>query len=94
MQLAPTRIQTQNPPQHAPVVYSLHKTSTRGFLLGKGAASLGAGVRAEVVGTMRFALPATYKFHRQRSVDVEVGGWVGGGLGGVVAGSSWHLEED
>ena len=40
--------------------------------MGKGAASLGDGVEAEVVGTMQFALPATYKFHKQRSVDVEV----------------------
>lgn len=77
---------THNPPQHAPVVYSLHKTSTRGFLLGKGAASLGPGVGAEVVGTMRFALPATYKFHRQRSVDVEVGGWGLGWCGGRCGG--------
>lgn len=56
-------------------MYSLHKTSTRDFLLGKGAASCGAGVEAEVVGTMRFGLPATYKFHKQRTVDVEVGGY-------------------
>lgn len=56
----------------APVVYSLHKTSTREFLVGRGAAACGPDVAAEVVATMRFDLPATYKFHKQKSVDIEV----------------------
>jgi len=56
----------------APVVYSLHKTSTREFLVGRGAAGCGPDVAVEVVATMRFDLPATYKFHKQKSVDIEV----------------------
>lgn len=56
----------------APTVYSLHKTSTREFLTGRGAAACGSNVQAEVVATMRFDLPVTYKFHKQKTVDVEV----------------------
>ncbi|GAB5035585.1 methyltransferase-like protein 5 [Nannochloropsis oceanica] len=56
----------------APVVYSLHKTSTREFLIGRGAAACGSDVGAEVIATMHFDLPATYKFHKQKSVDIEV----------------------
>lgn len=56
----------------APVVYSLHKTSTRDFLVGRGAAACGDDVEVEVVATMRFDLPATYKFHKHKSVDIEV----------------------
>lgn len=56
----------------APVVYSLHKTSTREFLVGRGAAACGRNVEVEVVATMRFDLPATYKFHKQKSVHIEV----------------------
>jgi predicted RNA methylase len=50
-------------------VYSLHKTSTRRFLA-KTAASL--GVEMEVVAEMRWALPATYKVHKKKSVDIAV----------------------
>lgn len=45
------------------------------FLIGKGAASCGPSVQAEVVAAMKFDLPATYKFHKQKSVDVEVGSY-------------------
>ena len=30
------------------------------------------GVSMEVMAELRFDLPATYKFHKQRSVDIEV----------------------
>jgi len=50
-------------------VYSLHKSSTRRFL-GKTAAAL--GVEMEVVAEMRWPLPATYRVHRKKSVDIEV----------------------
>lgn len=56
----------------APTVYSLHKTSTREFLVGRGAAACGPHVQAQVVATMHFNLPATYKFHKQKNVDIDV----------------------
>lgn len=42
------------------------------YLTGKGAAACGA-TDAEVVAHMSFELPATYKFHKQKSVDIQVG---------------------
>ena len=51
------------------VVYSLHKTSTRSFLL-KSAHSWGAA--ADVVAELRFDLPKTYAFHADDSRDVAV----------------------
>lgn len=50
-------------------VYSLHKTSTRNHVL-KYAESLGA--TGEVLAELRYNLPATYKFHKKSTVDVEV----------------------
>eukprot|EP00658_Telonema_sp_P-2_P070834 TRINITY_DN60220_c0_g1_i2.p1 TRINITY_DN60220_c0_g1~~TRINITY_DN60220_c0_g1_i2.p1 ORF type:complete len:132 (+),score=31.54 TRINITY_DN60220_c0_g1_i2:89-484(+) len=50
-------------------VYSLHKTSTRQHIL-RQAEEWGCG--AEVVAEMRFDIPAMYKFHTKKSVDVEV----------------------
>lgn len=50
-------------------VYSLHKTSTRDFILNK-ANSL--GVKAKVLAELNFDLPQTYKFHKKSSVDVKV----------------------
>eukprot|EP00045_Choanoeca_perplexa_P008856 m.83087 g.83087 ORF g.83087 m.83087 type:complete len:276 (-) comp14646_c0_seq2:615-1442(-) len=50
-------------------VYSLHKTSTRAFLI-KQASKL--GWQAQVVAELRYDLPASYKFHKKGSVDVEV----------------------
>jgi predicted RNA methylase len=66
-------------------VYSLHKSSTRDFILKK-AASL--GYSAQVVAQMRvrdcavpqmlaqlawqYDLPATMRFHKQKSKDIEV----------------------
>lgn len=50
-------------------VYSFHKTSTREFLLRK-ANEWGMG--AEVVAEMKFDIPAMYKFHKEKNVDVHV----------------------
>jgi len=51
------------------VVYSLHKTTTRQFLL-KRAQEWGAV--ADVVAELRFDLPKTYAFHSENSRDVAV----------------------
>ena len=51
------------------VVYSLHKTSTRPFLL-KRAQEWGAV--ADVVAELRFDLPKTYAFHADESRDIAV----------------------
>jgi predicted RNA methylase len=57
-------------------VYSLHKASTRAHLLRLALSppqSGGLGCSsAEVVAELRYDLPATYSFHRSRSVDVAV----------------------
>ncbi|KAJ3045761.1 hypothetical protein HDV00_007887 [Rhizophlyctis rosea] len=50
-------------------VYSLHKTSTRDFILKKAATW---GLRGEVVAELRYDIPQSYKFHKKKSVDVEV----------------------
>ena len=50
-------------------VYSLHKTSTRRFLL-KFAKKM--GVEAEVLAQLRYDLPKSYRFHKKKSVDIEV----------------------
>lgn len=50
-------------------VYSLHKTSTREYI-GKQAAKWGA--KMEVVAELRYNLPATYKVHKKKSVDIKV----------------------
>ncbi|XP_050296633.1 rRNA N6-adenosine-methyltransferase METTL5 [Anthonomus grandis grandis] len=50
-------------------VYSLHKTSTRNHIL-KHINYLGA--KGEVIAQLRYDLPATYKFHKKSSVDIEV----------------------
>lgn len=50
-------------------VYSLHKTSTRQHVLKK-AEQFGA--EGKVVAELRFNLPATYKFHKKSSVDIQV----------------------
>ncbi|XP_012530741.2 rRNA N6-adenosine-methyltransferase METTL5 [Monomorium pharaonis] len=51
------------------VVYSLHKSSTRDYVLSK-AAQLGA--RGMVIAELRYDLPKAYKFHRKASVDIQV----------------------
>jgi len=55
--------------QLADTVYSLHKTSTRSHILKK-AQQWSAG--AKVLAELRFDLPATYKFHSKKSVDIQV----------------------
>ena len=51
-------------------IYSLHKSSTRQFLLGKATRDWGLG--AQVLAEMRFDVPAMYKFHKQKSKDIAV----------------------
>ena len=51
------------------VVYSLHKTSTRNFILKK---AKEWNSEAEVLAELHFDLPKTYKFHRKKSVDIDV----------------------
>jgi predicted RNA methylase len=50
-------------------VYSFHKTSTRDYLVRK---IQEWGMTVEIVAEMRFELPKTYKFHKEKSVDIEV----------------------
>lgn len=46
-------------------VYSLHKTSTRGHIQKKAS---DWGVKMEVIAELRYDLPASYKFHKKKSV--------------------------
>ncbi|XP_020317075.1 rRNA N6-adenosine-methyltransferase METTL5 [Oncorhynchus nerka] len=50
-------------------VYSLHKTSTRGHIQKKAS---DWGVKMEVIAELRYDLPASYKFHKKKSVDIKV----------------------
>ncbi|XP_077274767.1 rRNA N(6)-adenosine-methyltransferase Mettl5-like [Temnothorax americanus] len=50
-------------------VYSLHKSSTRDYVLSK-ATQLGA--RGTVIAELRYDLPRAYKFHKKASVDIQV----------------------
>uniref|UniRef100_A0A8C5R8Z8 Methyltransferase-like protein 5 n=1 Tax=Leptobrachium leishanense TaxID=445787 RepID=A0A8C5R8Z8_9ANUR len=50
-------------------VYSLHKTSTREHIKKKAA---DWKVKVEVLAELRYDLPASYKFHKKKSVDIEV----------------------
>lgn len=50
-------------------VYSLHKSATRQHLQKKAS---DWGVEFEVIAQLRFDLPQTYRFHKQKSVDIEV----------------------
>lgn len=54
------------------VLYSLHKSSTRDHFLRKAA---GWNVEASVLAQLRYDLPATYKFHKHTSLDIEVDFW-------------------
>lgn len=47
----------------------MHKTSTRKHLLKKADEW---GVDVTVLAQLRFDIPATYKFHKRNSVDIEV----------------------
>ncbi|XP_046999624.1 rRNA N6-adenosine-methyltransferase METTL5 [Schistocerca americana] len=50
-------------------VYSLHKTSTREYILNKAS---NWNMKAEVLAELRFNLPASYKFHKKSCVDIDV----------------------
>lgn len=54
-------------------VYSLHKSSTRDFIRKRAAREW--GVAAEVVAELRYNLDASYRFHKKKSVDIEVDCW-------------------
>ncbi|XP_022200475.2 rRNA N6-adenosine-methyltransferase METTL5 [Nilaparvata lugens] len=51
-------------------LYSLHKTSTRAHIVSL--ARNMPGVSVKVVAELRYNLPATYKFHKNDSVDIRV----------------------
>nr|CAG4644241.1 EOG090X0BVL [Lepidurus arcticus] len=53
-------------------VYSLHKSSTRNHIEKK---AKEWGTDSQVVAQLRYDLPATYKFHKNTSVDIEVDFW-------------------
>lgn len=55
-------------------IYSLHKTSTRAYIEKFAMQTMGA-VSAEPVAMLRYDLPATYKFHTMKSVDISVDIW-------------------
>lgn len=55
-------------------VYSLHKTSTREHVKRTAIRDLNAKT-AEVLCELRFDLPALYKFHKKREVDIAVDLW-------------------
>ncbi|KAJ1524197.1 hypothetical protein ONE63_010718 [Megalurothrips usitatus] len=50
-------------------VYSLHKTSTRDHVLAKAEKW---GAKGQVLAELRYDLPASYRFHKKQSVDIEV----------------------
>lgn len=58
--------------QHS--VYSLHKSSTRAHIEKFAMRELHAA-KVEVLAELRYNLPATMKFHKQKSVDIEVDLW-------------------
>ncbi|XP_059616388.1 rRNA N6-adenosine-methyltransferase Mettl5 [Phlebotomus argentipes] len=53
-------------------VYSLHKTSTRDFIRKTGAQ---LGTEAKIVAQLRYNLDAAYKFHKKKSLDIDVDFW-------------------
>jgi predicted RNA methylase len=55
-------------------IYSLHKSSTREHI-GKIATRDLKAKSAQVLAQLRYDLPATYKFHKQKSRDIEVDLW-------------------
>ncbi|CAJ0963827.1 unnamed protein product, partial [Mesorhabditis belari] len=52
-------------------IFSLHKTSTRRFVLKK-AKEFNDVQEVECLAEMLWELPATYKFHKKKSVDIQV----------------------
>eukprot|EP00775_Hariotina_reticulata_P004995 gene4993-5237_t len=55
-------------------IYSLHKSSTRSHIHKVALRELGC-VSAEVLAELRYDLPATMRFHKQASLDIEVDLW-------------------
>jgi len=53
-------------------VYSLHKTATREHISRK---AKHWGADAEVLAELRFDIPAMYRFHKRKAVDIEVDFW-------------------
>ncbi|CAI4230372.1 unnamed protein product [Auanema sp. JU1783] len=51
-------------------LFSLHKRSTRNYILKT--ANNWQNIEAECVAELRWELPATYKFHKKKAVDIEV----------------------
>lgn len=52
-------------------VYSMHKSSTREYILRKAKESWGVD-SVEVIAQLKFDLPATYKFHKKDKVTIDV----------------------
>ncbi|XP_045582223.1 rRNA N6-adenosine-methyltransferase METTL5 isoform X1 [Procambarus clarkii] len=50
-------------------VYSLHKSATRAHVTKKAA---DWGVKMQVIAQLRYNLSNTYKFHKKKSIDIEV----------------------
>ncbi|XP_012506255.1 PREDICTED: methyltransferase-like protein 5 [Propithecus coquereli] len=50
-------------------VYSLHKSSTREHILKKAAEWK---IKINIIAELRYDLPASYNFHKKKSVDIEV----------------------
>eukprot|EP00055_Hartaetosiga_balthica_P016545 m.105331 g.105331 ORF g.105331 m.105331 type:complete len:214 (-) comp9129_c0_seq1:2374-3015(-) len=50
-------------------IYSLNKSSTRNYILKK---CKEFNLEGEVVAELSYTLPKTYKFHKKKSVDIEV----------------------
>lgn len=53
-------------------VFSMHKSSTRDYIKRK---SMEWNVKGEVIAELRYNIDACYKFHRRKSVDIEVDLW-------------------
>uniref|UniRef100_A0A915HZ37 Methyltransferase-like protein 5 n=1 Tax=Romanomermis culicivorax TaxID=13658 RepID=A0A915HZ37_ROMCU len=51
-------------------IYSLHKTSTREFIMKKACQEL--KLDAEIIAELKFDLPKTMKFHSRNVVDIDV----------------------
>jgi predicted RNA methylase len=58
-------------PEQGGAVYSLHKSSTRDFLVNK-AVNEWHVQDAKVLAELKFNLPKSYAFHKAKSVDVAV----------------------
>lgn len=55
-------------------VYSLHKSSTRPYIMRVAQHELGA-TSAQVLAQLRYDLPSSYVFHKQKTKDIEVDLW-------------------